>query len=136
MTFDERLENWARAQRYGRGHVESAVAKIYFPNAGGRAIESSVDVADAHCVELAWRNLPYRQDKELLRMYYIHNMRPIVICRRLRIRVRPNSHFDEALAQARRAIQEKLRVDKRPIVSVREVLEKLTEGIARSDLVR
>jgi hypothetical protein len=127
MTLDERLNNWAKAQRYGSGHTDGAVASIYFPGAGGRTIESSVDIADAHLVELAWRKL-LPLDKKLLQMRYMWNARPEVICRRLGLKVRPTSIFDLALAHAKQAIDQKLAPEPVRHVSIQEIIDHLKEN--------
>lgn len=54
-------------------------------------------------VERAWgKLLPF--DKDVLRMHYILNMDPRVICRKLRLPHKPASTFNMALAHAKREI--------------------------------
>jgi hypothetical protein len=61
------------------------------------------DETDAAEVERAWvRLMPF--DKEVLRYCYIWRARPELICRKLRIKVRPTSILDLAVAHAQREI--------------------------------
>ncbi|WP_454764419.1 hypothetical protein [Cupriavidus campinensis] len=60
-----------------------------------------IDEADAAEVERAWtRLMPF--DKDVLRLYYIWEALPHIMCRRLRIRYRPASVLELAMAHAKR----------------------------------
>ncbi|QDQ83629.1 hypothetical protein [Paraburkholderia megapolitana] len=135
MTLEERLENWARAIRGGAGGGDSLTANIYFQTVRGRAVNSTLDDEDAALVERTIRRL-MPMDRKLLQMHYVWRASPPFICRKLGLRVRPTSIFDLALAHARRAIDEKLSessVVQRPAyVSMKEIIEKLKEGVAQS----
>jgi hypothetical protein len=126
MTLDERLNNWARAQRGGSGHSDSMVATIYFPTVAGTSVDATLDGEDAQKVELACRRL-MPLDRKVLQMHFVWRAHPAVICRRLGLKVRPTSIFDRALAHAKRAIEEKL-VDVKPeYVSMQAIIDRLKE---------
>lgn len=127
MTLDERLNNWARAQRGGSGHGDSMVATIYFPSVHGRTVDSSIDGEDAVKVETACRRL-MPLDRKLLQMLFVWRAHPAVICRRLGLKVRPTAIFDLALAHAKRAIEEKLAEPKPQYVSMQTVIDRLKEN--------
>jgi DNA-directed RNA polymerase specialized sigma24 family protein len=105
--LDARLENWAKAQRFGpRGGavIGSAEGRYVGGAPGERSVDAMlIDEKDADDVERAWgRLLPF--DKDVLRMHYILNMDPRVICRKLRLPHRPANTFLMALAHAKREI--------------------------------
>ncbi|AXF20528.1 hypothetical protein CUJ89_08570 [Burkholderia pyrrocinia] len=106
-NLDERLENWAKAQRYwtrGGSCLGSAEGR-YRPEGGNvRSVDAMlIDELDADKVERAWsRLMPF--DRDILRMHYILNMDPRVICRKLRIPHRPTSTFNMALAHGKSEI--------------------------------
>lgn len=107
INLDDRLENWAKAQRYGSSGgscIGSAEGRYRAGKLEGRSVELMlIDERDAEEVERAWaRLLPF--DKEVLRMHYILRMDPRVICRKLRIPHRPSNTFQMALAHGRREI--------------------------------
>ncbi|WP_321914806.1 hypothetical protein [Paraburkholderia sp. J11-2] len=103
MTLDERLDNWAKAQRYADGCGGGRAASVYFAGGGGAVISSDIDLADARRVELAWRKLmPFA--KALLKLHYMERQPSMVICRKLGIRARPPGAYDQALCQAKREI--------------------------------
>ncbi|AOK32169.1 hypothetical protein WS67_21400 [Burkholderia singularis] len=106
-NLDDRLENWAKAQRFGASggsRVGSAEGRYRPEGMRSRSADSVViDEKDADEVERAWRKLlPF--DREVLRMHYILRMDPRVICRKLRIPHRPASTFDMALAHGKTEI--------------------------------
>ncbi|KVE53341.1 hypothetical protein [Burkholderia vietnamiensis] len=131
MTIEKRLQNWARAYSYGEGHSDGTVASIYFPNSAGKTVASDVDVADAELVEKAWRRL-MPLDKQLLRMHYMWNARPAMICRRLGIKMRPHSVFDFALSHARKAIEQQLSESVRQHVRIADVIARMQNDVANS----
>ncbi|MGF6976368.1 hypothetical protein QFZ94_004818 [Paraburkholderia sp. JPY465] len=127
MNIEQRLINWARAQSGGGGGDggrDSLVASIYFPTVHGRTVDSTLDLEDAHHVEVAMRKL-MPLDRKLLQMHYVWRKPPFVICRRLGLKVRPTTVFDFALAHARRAMEEKLLEPKREFVSMQAILDRL-----------
>ncbi|KVE45315.1 hypothetical protein [Burkholderia sp. BDU5] len=134
MTIEKRLENWARAQRNGSGDGggDSLVASIYFPTVGGRAVDSTLDLADANKVERAVRKvMPF--DRKLLQQHYVWSKPPFVICRRLGIKARPHSIFDLALAHAKRAVEEKLVEPPPTYVSMQSIIDQIAEGVSRTN---
>ncbi|WP_334032962.1 hypothetical protein [Burkholderia gladioli] len=132
MSIEKRLSNWARAYGYSEGHSDGNVASIYFPNVAGIAVVSDVDVADAERVELAWRKL-MPMDKQLLRMHYMWDARPGLICRRLGLKPRPRSVFDFAFAHAHRAIEQLLGGEVRRHICMADVIERLKKDVAQSE---
>lgn len=105
--LDARLENWAKAQRYGTPSgsvIGSAEGRYPGDNPGRRSVESMLlDVADADIVERAWgRLMPF--DKDVLRMHYILCMSAPVICRKLKLPRRSDGTFLMALAHAKKEI--------------------------------
>lgn len=131
MTFEERLENWARAQRGGAGGGDSLTANIYFQSVAGRSIDSTLDGEDAQRVELAMR-LIMPLDRKVLQMHYVWRASPPVICRRLGLKARPATIFDLALVHAKRALEEKLLPPRPQYVSMQAIIDKLKEGVAES----
>ncbi|WP_205168811.1 hypothetical protein [Burkholderia sp. LMG 13014] len=106
-NLDERLENWAKAQRYwsrGGSCLGSAEGRYRPEGSHPRSIDAMlVDEQDADEVERAWsRLMPF--DRDILRMHYILSMDPRVICRKLRIPHRPASTFNMALAHGKSEI--------------------------------
>ncbi|URF02806.1 hypothetical protein [Cupriavidus campinensis] len=111
MTLDERLDNWGRAQRLGgySGRAIGSAEGRYRASPPQANIERMlIDEKDAEEVERAWaRLMPF--DKDVLRLYYIWEAPPSLICRRLRIRYRPASVLDLAIAHAKQEIGKALK---------------------------
>ncbi|WP_333985119.1 hypothetical protein [Burkholderia orbicola] len=129
--IEQRLENWARAQRGGQGGTDGLTASIYFPSVGGRTVDSTLDLEDANRVEVAMRKImPF--DRKVLQMHFVWRAPPAVICRRLGLKVRPTTIFDLALAHAKRAVEEKLVAPPPQYVSMQTVIDKLKEGVAET----
>jgi hypothetical protein len=126
MTLEERLNNWARAQRGGSGGGDPLVATIYFPTVAGMSVDATLDLEDANKVEVACRKL-MPLDRKVLQMHYVWRAHPAVICRRLSLKIRPKSIFDLALAHAKRAIEEKLVAPKPTYVSMQTIIDRLKE---------
>ena len=130
MKIEERLENWARAQRStGAGSGGSGLtSQIYFRSerVPGLSIDASVDGEDVGRVERAWRGL-LPLDRKMLQMHYVWRMPAAVICRRLGLKVRPTTVFDLALAHAKRAIEERLHAPQPDFVSIQSIIEKLAD---------
>jgi hypothetical protein len=105
-NLDDRLENWARAQRSpaGRGSRAGSAEGRYRPEGQlGHADVNRIDEIDAEEVECAWKKLmPF--DREVLKLHYILGMDPRVICRKLSIPHRPSSAFNMALAHGKSEI--------------------------------
>ncbi|KVN36782.1 hypothetical protein WJ63_35055 [Burkholderia pyrrocinia] len=134
MTIEKRLENWVRAQSSSCADVGTGsglVASIYFPSVRGQSVDSTLDLADAERVEIAMRKL-MPMDRKLLKMHYIWRKPPFYICRRLGLKVRPTDVFDFALVHAKRALAERLVEPRREYVSMRSVIESLSEGVAQT----
>lgn len=112
MTLDERLDNWGRAQRLGgySGRAIGSAEGRYRAAAPQANIERMIiDETDAAEVERAWvRLMPF--DKDVLRLYYIWEAPPSLICRRLRIRYRPSSVLELAIAHAKHEIGKALKL--------------------------
>lgn len=106
--LDARLENWAKAQRYGSAAgsvIGSAEGRYRGENPVARSIDAMLlDHADAEAVERAWSRLPMDFDRDVLRMHYILSMSPPVICRKLKLPRFSESTFLMALAHAKREI--------------------------------
>lgn len=104
--MDERLDNWGRAQRLGgySGRAIGSAEGRYRASPPQANIERMlIDEKDAAEVEKAWaRLMPF--DKDVLRLYYIWEAPPHLICRRLRIRQRPTSVLELAIAHAKQEI--------------------------------
>jgi hypothetical protein len=105
-NLDDRLENWARAQRSTamRGSRAGSAEGRYRPEGQLRRADANrIDEIDAEDVERAWRKLmPF--DRDVLKLHYILNMDPRVICRKLKIPHRPSSAFNMALAHGKSEI--------------------------------
>lgn len=99
-------------------------ANIYFRDTSvpGRTIDASLDVEDAHRIEVAMRKI-MPMDRQLLQMHFVWRKPPFVICRRLGLRVRPTAVFDLALAHAVRAMENQLTTPKREFVSMQAVID-------------
>lgn len=115
MTLDERLDNWGKAQRLG-GHsgraIGSAEGRYRTSPPEANIARMLIDEADAAEVERAWKRLmPF--DKDVLRLYYIWEAPPHIMCRRLRIRYRPASVLELAIAHAKAEVAKALRSDSR-----------------------
>lgn len=111
MTLDERLDNWGKAQRLG-GHsgraIGSAEGRYRAAPPEANIARMLIDEADAAEVERAWKRLmPF--DKDVLRLYYIWEAPPHIMCRRLRIKFRPASVLELAIAHAKQEIGRVLR---------------------------
>lgn len=105
--LDARLENWAKAQRYGPAAgsvIGSAEGRYRGDNPEPRSIDAMLlDLPDADVVERAWgRLMPF--DKDVLRMHYILRMSPPLICRKLKLPRNTNGTFMMALAHAKSEI--------------------------------
>lgn len=111
MTLDERLDNWGRAQRLGgySGRAIGSAEGRYRASPPQANIERMlIDEKDAAEVEKGWaRLMPF--DKDVLRLYYIWEAPPHLICRRLRIRARPTSVLELAIAHAKQEIGKALK---------------------------
>lgn len=106
MTLDERLDNWGKAQRLG-GHsgrpIGSAEGRYRATPPEANIARMLIDEADAAEVESAWKRLmPF--DKDVLRLYYIWEAPPHIMCRRLRVRYRPTSVLELAIAHAKKEV--------------------------------
>lgn len=105
--LDDRLENWAKAQRYwcrSGSRLGSAEGRYRPEGSEARSVDAMlVDEKDAEEVERAWsRLMPF--DRDILRMHYILRMDPRVVCRKLHIPHRPTSTFNMALAHGKSEI--------------------------------
>lgn len=113
MDLERRLENWARANRLGATTPGYCAPWARLADAIANGIQQAgtdeVDEADAAVVEKAWRRLQ-PSHKTLLKLSYVANMPPWVICRRLGIRQRPTSLFDLELARAKHMLRQYLHV--------------------------
>ncbi|MFL9918830.1 hypothetical protein PQR75_26300 [Paraburkholderia fungorum] len=102
--LEARLENWAKAQRYGSAGgavIGSAEGRYICGTSEARSIDSMLlDHADADIVERAWQRL-MQFDKDVLHMHYILRMSPPVICRKLKLPRRSDGTFLMALAHAK-----------------------------------
>lgn len=111
MTLDERLDNWGKAQRLGGRSsrpIGSAEGRYQAAPPKANIERMLIDEADAAEVERAWaRLMPF--DKDVLRLYYIWEAPPHIICRRLRIRNRPASVLELAIAHAKQEVGKTLR---------------------------
>lgn len=111
MTLEERLENWAKAQRLGgrSGRAIGSAEGRYRSTLPKTNVERLlIDEVDAAEVERAWaRLMPF--DKDVLRLYYIWEAPPHIMCRRLRIRSRPASVLELAVVHAKQEIDKTLR---------------------------
>lgn len=126
MKLEDRLLNWARCQRVSPSDAGGMglTANIYFRDTSvpGRTIDASLDVEDAHRIEVAMRKI-MPMDRQLLQMHFVWRKPPFVICRRLGLRVRPTAVFDLALAHAVRAMENQLTTPKREFVSMQAVID-------------
>jgi hypothetical protein len=128
MKLEDRLLNWARCQRVSPSDAGGMglTANIYFRDTSvpGRTIDASLDVEDAHRIEVAMRKI-MPMDRQLLQMHFVWRKPPFVICRRLGLRVRPTTVFDLALAHAVRAIENQLTTPKREFVSMQAIIDRI-----------
>jgi len=67
-----------------------------------------IDTEDAARVEEAWQRMSDANHKLLLRWYYVRRSHPDLICRKLKLRIRPFSVFTVARFNAEQAIEEAL----------------------------
>ncbi|UXC37177.1 DUF1492 domain-containing protein [Cupriavidus gilardii] len=119
MDLEKRLENWAKANRVGgpRPGYCAPWAKLADILANGPHVPEFVEIdqADADRVTKAWRRLIIHH-QQLLKLSYITNMPPWIVCRKLGIRQRPHSVFDLEMASAKRALRRQLeRIDEEAI---------------------
>lgn len=121
MDLEKRLENWAKANRVGgpRPGYCAPWAKLADILANGPHVPEIVEIdhKDADRVTKAWRRLvPYQQ--QLLKLSYITNLPPWLVCRKLGIRQRPHSVFDLEMARAKHLLKQHLvRIDDEGVVN-------------------
>jgi len=105
-----RLENWGRVYRPSRTIGVSATAAFCDQlerEANGEkpsAERRKVDEADAQVIEHAMRLLSHR-DRQLLKLCYVDQAEPHVVCRKLSIAHRPATVFVGAFRRAQGAIE-------------------------------
>ena len=117
-ALEDRLENWARAQRSGGSSgacIGSAEGMYRFPGVLYREQRSNlpeIDYADAATVNLVWRSL-MDVDKKVLQMHYVWRAPSSFICRRLKLKQgRGHEHiWDFALYHAQSTIWDRLERD-------------------------
>jgi toxin CptA len=107
-ALNDRLENWARAQRssgFVGGRACSAEGMFRTGYRESRAAPIPPDYADAQIVNDAWKRL-YPLDKDVLMMHYVWRAPSSFICRRLKLKQgRGNEHiWTFALWHAQQAI--------------------------------
>lgn len=124
MTLEQRLENWARVSRGGTGGQISVGVFAYRATVGGVAVDATLDVVDAELVQAASLKL-MPLDRRVLQMHYVWCAEPARICRTLGLKRRPTTIFDQALAHARRAIEEQLRPARPKYVSVADIISSM-----------
>jgi hypothetical protein len=112
-ALDDRLCNWARAQRSsGYAPGRAASAEGMWRGGGWRELRPSpipADLADAHLVNEAWKRC-MSFDKDVLILQYVWRAPASFICRRLKLKQgRGHEHiFDFALLHAQREIGARL----------------------------
>lgn len=111
-ALEQRLENWARAQRssgYTAGRANSAEGMFRTGYRESRAAPMPPDYADAAIVNDAWKRL-YPLDKDVLMMHFVWRAPSSFICRRLKLKQgRGNEHvWTFALWHAQNAIASRL----------------------------
>ncbi|AQG98642.1 hypothetical protein A9R05_07445 [Burkholderia sp. KK1] len=111
-ALEQRLDNWARAQRssgYTQGRATSAEGMFRTGYRESRAAPTPVDTEDARIVNDAWRSL-MPLDKDILMMHYVWRAPSSFICRRLKLKQgRGNEHiWTFALWHAQTAIAQRL----------------------------
>lgn len=105
-----RLENWGRVYRPGRTIGVSPTAafcdelKRNALGEGATGERRKVDEADADAIEHAMRHLKHR-DRLLLKLCYIDQREPHVVCRVLSIPHRPPAAFVAAFRAAQAAVE-------------------------------
>lgn len=105
-----RLENWARVYRPGRTIGVSATAafcdqlKREALGEGATGERRKVDEADAHAIEQAMRHVKHR-DRLMLKLCYIEQREPHIVCRKLGIAHKPATVFVSAFRQAQAAVE-------------------------------
>ncbi|UXC34793.1 hypothetical protein [Cupriavidus gilardii] len=115
MNLEERLENWGKANRVGSGRPGYCAPWARLADICANGVHGPelvvVDERDADLVTMAWRRLIVHH-QQLLKLSYITNMPPWVVCRKLGIRQRPHTVFDLEMASAKRALRMQLqRID-------------------------
>lgn len=105
-----RLENWGRVYRPGRTIGVSTTGKFCDQlerEANGEkptAERRKVDEADAAVIERAMRLVSYRE-RLLLKLCYVDQAEPHVVCRKLSIAHRPATVFVTAFRAAQHAVE-------------------------------
>lgn len=113
-----RLENWARVYRPSRTIGVSptgAFCDRLEREANGEkptGERRKIDEADAQVIENAMRLLSYR-DRMLLKLCYIDQAQPEVVCRRLSIAHRPATVFVNLFRQAQGTLEALVRTSER-----------------------
>jgi hypothetical protein len=125
MNLEERLENWGKANRVGGGRPGYCAPWARLADICANGAHASdvvvVDERDAELVTMAWRRLIIHH-QQLLKLSYITNMPPWIVCRKLGIRQRPHSVFDLEMASAKRALRRQLERLDEEAIALRERL--------------
>ncbi|GAB3416725.1 hypothetical protein NX774_12135 [Massilia agilis] len=118
--IESRLQNWSRwCQVRTRpsdansitGFICDRMRKAALGNVwSGHEVSDPVDEVDAVLLERTVVKLIPKQFL-LLKMYYVTRLPADITCRRLRIRVRPSLHFDQAMTEAKAAIEKLLTLE-------------------------
>lgn len=115
-----RLENWARVYRPSRT-IGVSPTGAFCDHLKREALgeqptgeRRKVDEEDAHAIECAMRHLAPR-DRALLRLCYIDQAQPEVVCRKLSIAHRPATVFVGLFRQAQAAIEFQVKNKERAI---------------------
>lgn len=111
MTLEERLENWAAANRASGVQPGYCASWARLADIVANGVQSlpcrEYDEQDAERVSRAWCRLGVIH-RRLLKLLYVTNLPVPIICRRLSIRQRPMSVFDLELARAKHMIRQHL----------------------------
>lgn len=113
-----RLENWAAAQRSRprQGAAESIEGRYRSGYRESNARPTELDLIDAALVNEAWKRcVPLERD--ILQLHYVWRAHSDFICRRLRIKHRPASIWEFALAHAHSAIARRIAIEEEVEVS-------------------
>lgn len=112
--IEDRLWNWGAVMRVGRhkGHCFSAEHWYVRERAAIDDWEERrvpkmmpLQVLDADVVEAAWRSIPEKKQKQVLKLTYVNQAPPRFICLRIGIRDdRNNESYKNFLAQAESVI--------------------------------